>query len=152
LAAMLSLETQINRDANNLIYRAQCLAEVALNDQMQRAFSTVFATLQKADPSITTFLGLTAAHLHVNQVKILDPDVAYKNLKKATFDLLNNEQYVNDNSPAYIILSSYQNLERIAKLTRCHYLDQVFEDQFILEANDLERLSLPWRWVVRPRM
>jgi hypothetical protein len=146
---MLELEASINADAIKLIYRAQCATEVVLLDQAQRSFIQLISDLKKADPGVT-ILGIRVLDLKVNDVKIDYPDQAYISTKKAVLDALGKA--VSDKSKAYEILSAYQNLERAAVFTRCYYIDQALNTRWVEEANELERLSLPWVIVVKPTM
>jgi hypothetical protein len=147
--AMLTLEQQINQDAINLLFRAQCAVEVALMDQAQRAFAAFIGNLIKADPSVK-ILGIKVIDLGANNIQITDPDQAYISSKSAALTALNQNQ--KDNSRAYSILSVYQNLERGARFTRCAYMGQGLEWRWVKEINELELLSLPWLTVVEPKM
>ena len=144
---MSSLENQINGDASRLIYQAKCATIVALNGQLQQAIVDATANLSKSDPSIHLF-GIKLLDLEFKKVTIENPDQAYFATKQAVLTRLNSSQ--KDGSQAYEILSTYQNLERVASLTKCHYLGQSLENRFIIEANEMERLSVPWEQVVYP--
>jgi hypothetical protein len=146
---MQALEATINKDAINLIYRGQCASEVALMDQFQRAFTQLIANLTKADPGIS-ILGIRLTGVTSNPVEIEDPDKAYISTKAAVLNSL--DEKLTDGSNAYDILSAYQNLEVAARFARCHYIDQALDVLWVKEANDLERLSLPWVTVVKPTM
>lgn len=148
-AAMRSLEDQINRDAMELLYRAQCITEVALMDQARRAFAAYIGDLKEAEPSVT-ILGIRVIDLKLRQIEIEDPDKAYLTTKAVTLRKL--EKAATDDSRAYLILSAYQNLKRGARFTRCHYLDSALAIQFTREMNELELRSIPWVTVVRMRM
>lgn len=141
------LETQINKDAIEFLYRAQCLAEKGLMDQAQRAFSTFIENFIKADPKIVLF-GIKIVSASAEPIVITDPDKAYFSTKAAVIARLNKD--TSDNSLAYDMLSAYQNLERGAMFTRCHYLGQSLDVKFVREVNELERLSKPWVTVVDP--
>ena len=146
---MLALEAQINADAIKLIYRAQCATEVVLNDQLQRSFAQLISNLKKANPGVT-ILGIRVIDLDVSDIKIDYPDQAYISTRAAVLDSL--KKTVTDKSKAYDILSSYQNLERAARFTRCYYIDQSLDTRWVAEVNELERLSLPWVLAVQPAM
>src|ERR1700744_2651333 len=49
---MNQLEASINRDAVNLLYRAQCAAEVAATTTSQRLFASLISNLRKSDPRV----------------------------------------------------------------------------------------------------
>jgi hypothetical protein len=67
-------------------------------------------------------------------------------LRSVYFARLNEIKPTDD---AYQFVSTYQNLIRVAKLARCHYLDQGLAVYFDREANELERLSAPWDQFVK---
>jgi hypothetical protein len=145
---MLALEGAINADAVRLIYRAQCASRVALDD-LQRSFAGLIANLKRADLAVQV-LGVRVLDLGANNIVIDDPDQAYWSTKADALAKLERE--ISDNSKAYQILSTYQNLERAAKYAQCFYLDQALERRFVGEVNDLERLSFPWVVTVTPTM
>jgi hypothetical protein len=149
-ARMLALEGIINVDAIKLIYRAQCATEVVLRDQLQRAFAQLIANLKKADPSVKILGIIPIGEVTVNEIKIEDPDKAFYSTKDAVLESLKKE--VNENSKAWLILSAYENLEASAKFTRCYYMDQGSDRDWVSEVNEVERLSLPWVLVVKPQM
>lgn len=143
-----ALEQDIYADAIRLIYRAQCAA-VDVMDQFHRSFAQMVAEIRKANPGIN-IAGIRIANVKLNEVVIENPDQAYRSSKAAIFASLSVK--VSDNSTAYDILSAYQNLARAAKFTRCHYLDLALEKRWVEEANDMERLSMPWTTIVQPEM
>lgn len=143
--AMISVETQVYRDAINLIYRAECAVAVAVL-QFHQAFADLISNLIKADPSIK-IAGIKIVDLSANKIEIQDPDTAYWDTKTARLKVLDNK--ITDDTDAYEIFSAYQNLERASKLARCHYVDQQLGLLFVEEANALEVLSLPWNTVVK---
>ena len=147
VSAMNDLEAQVNNDANNLIYNAQCVVDVTLLNTAQQSFAGLISTLSKADPAIN-LLGIKLIDVSTNQVQIDTPDDAYRSTKQAAMKAL--EKATTDNSNAFDILSTYQNLEAAAKFTRCYYKNSSEELIFTHEVNDLERLSLPWVTVVHP--
>jgi hypothetical protein len=146
-AAMLTLEAKVDTDAVDLLYRAQCAAEVALMDQMHRAFVQFLNDLRQADPSIN-ILGIKIVTDALNPITITDPDKAYISSRDAALAAL--DKNVKDDTNAYDILSTYQNVERNAKFVRCYYIGQGLETRWVKEVNDLERLSAPWISVVEP--
>jgi hypothetical protein len=118
--------------------------------QLQRAFAEAISNIVKANPGIT-FLGVKLTGVDANPVVIDDPDQAYRNLKALRYEALAK---LKDTSDGYEIVSTYQNLERYAWFTRCHYIqnDAGSAVRFSQEINDLERLSTPWFEVVKPKM
>lgn len=147
-ANMLELERRVNADALNLLYRAQCAAQETLTEG-RRAFALMVEDVRLANPGIT-FLGLRLTGVRAESVEILDPDQAYRSVRDARLAQL--RRTVNDRSAAYEIISTYANLQRMARLTLCHYLDQSVAGLWITEINDLERRTVPWTTVVRPRL
>lgn len=143
---MLAVEQAIYVDAKKLLYEVQCKTEVLLSDQLQRSLAGIIAELNAADPSIRIF-GVTIIDLSLKKIIVDDPDKAYRSAREAKLALLSRT--INDNSDAYLIVSTYQNLERLARFTRCHYIDQHLSLTFTQEINDLARLSLPWMSFVR---
>lgn len=144
---MRELETKVNIDANNLIYNAQCAVDVTLLSTAQKSFAGLITNLNKADPAIRIF-GLNVIDLHTNNIDITDPDTAYRSARTLAVD--NLEKNITDRSRAYDILSTYQNLEKIAQYNRCYYRNQNSEYLWTEQVNDLERLSAPWVTVIEP--
>jgi hypothetical protein len=95
-------------------------------------------------------LGLSG-DLKVTPIKIDNPDVAYRILKKETFDLLKDKKAGGtlspDSDPSQIFWA-YQDLILVARGFQCRYLDQQGELPFIQEVNRLELSSWPWIKVV----
>lgn len=151
LSSMRAIEADVNRHAIDLIYRAQCATEVALMVQFQRAFVETISNIIKADPGIK-ILGIKVIGGAVNNVELVDPDKAYWDLKRIRLSALNDD--LKETSDAYDILSTYQNLERYAWFTRCHYVqpNAGLATRFTQEINDLEIVSAPWLKIVKPTM
>jgi hypothetical protein len=145
ISQMETLEDSINDDAISLVYRGQCVAEVAMLDQAQRGFAAAIDNLIKTDPGIR-ILGITIITFHAKHVQIDDPDKAYISARDNVMSKL--RETTNDSTDAYEILSAYQNLERAARFARCHYIDQDIGKKYTKEINELERLSDPWVSVV----
>lgn len=135
-----SLEAQVNRDAINLLYRGQCIAQVAVTQQLSDAIKTAVDSFNQANPGIT-ILGVKVIGWKADPVKFKDPDVAYRELRSIYFKQLNKIKATDD---SYEFVSTYQNLIRVARLARCHYVDQSLALYFDREVNELERLSAPW--------
>jgi hypothetical protein len=148
VAAMNQLENQVNKDAIDLLYRTRCLAEIALMDQAQRSFAMFISNLIRANPGVK-ILGINVVNISVEPVTITDPDIAYISTKSAVLEKLKD---IKEDTPAYSILSAYQNLERGAISARCIYLGQGLDVRWVKEVNELERLSAPWITVVEPSM
>ena len=142
---MAALEVQINKDAVSLIYRTQCFTEVALLDQARRAFEKILEDISLSEPGIEIF-GYKFVKYSSKKVIIENPDVAYNEAKKVILEKL--AKSVTNQSNAYEILSTYQNLERSARFVRCHYIDQALAVKYTREINELEVLSAPWVGVV----
>lgn len=148
-ADMTRLEQKVNADANNTIYNVQCVAETSLNDSLQRAASQLLEQV-RASHWVVRLLGFNIIDFGPTvKVSISDPDQAYWSLKTTVLGELARTQ--SDSSPAYDIISAYQNLERMAKLTTCYYkqfTNQEFVGRFISEANNMEVMTLQWTSVV----
>jgi hypothetical protein len=144
-----ALEKQIDTDALNLIYRAQCAAEQVLMGQMQQSFAQFIKEVKEANPGYTIF-GIRFGGIQLNEITVTNPDDAYITAKAAVFAKLDHD--LKDNSKAYAILSTYSNLATQATYTRCFYVDQPAETKWIKEKNDLARISLPWTTIVDPQM
>jgi hypothetical protein len=86
-AKLANLEDQIDNDAKQLIYRAECAAVVALNDQFQHAIVEATQNIGKASPTITIF-GIPIIKFRTSKVTIDNPDQAYKDTKKRLMPLL----------------------------------------------------------------
>ena len=125
---MHDLEDKINQDAINLIYRAQCATQTVMMVQMQQSFAQFIKNVRDADPGIR-ILGITLVRFHVNEIRVANPDDAYITAKAAVLAKLDKD--VKDNTSAYNILSTYENLSRQAGYTRCYYIDQVSEIKWI---------------------
>jgi hypothetical protein len=146
--SMLALEQRVNADALNLIYRARC----ALQDTMiegRRAFALTLHDVIRANPGITIG-GIRLTNLVANPVEISDPDQAYQGIRDARMSYLRSRS-INDQTKAYEIVSVYANLERMARLTLCSYLDQNVSSIWLREINEMGRLAAPWTVVVALR-
>jgi hypothetical protein len=139
--SMLQIENQVNADAINLLYRASCAAHTLLMGDLQQSFAGIIKTLKKANPELYIG-GIKILNSKIMDVEIEDPDKAYISTRDAALQHL--DKSIENNSSAYEILSTYQNLIHIAKLTRCYYIDQSLATKFDQEVNKLEILSLPW--------
>jgi polyhydroxyalkanoate synthesis regulator phasin len=148
LTELSELENKVNNDAVNLLYRGQCLAEVAATDQAQRAYLELIKNIRKSGFGLQ-ILGIKVVDVVLQDVEITDPDLAWRSTRDALFKKLNSQ--INDSSDAYEILSGYQNLERGARFTRCHYQDQVLAIRMTREINQLEIISGPWVNIVEPQ-
>lgn len=146
ISQMNQLERQINDDAVNIIYRGQCVIEVGTMDQIQRMYADFIANLRESEPGISIF-GIKIISISAKKVDVTDPDKAFFSLKEAVLKRLRSD--IKDDTSAYDILSAYQNLARLARLTRCHYIDLPLAAVMTREVNDLNRLSLPWTQVVQ---
>ena len=140
IVQMARLETQINADAIRLIYRAQCLA-VNVDAEIQKTVVDLVDKLIKANFR-GVIAGIPVGSLKASPIVLQQPDVVYRDARRAALDTL--DRSVTDETPAYEIYWTYQNLEVMAKLTMCRYLDQAGAEAFTKEANDFERLSRPW--------
>lgn len=142
---MQELEQRVNLDAINLLYRAQCSVQDTLVNG-RRAFADVLGDIRRADPGIKVF-GIRIINLSTNEVEVSDPDKAYWNLRDARIAELRKS--LTAKSRAYEILSVYANLQRMARLTLCSYLDQPsFGQIMVREINENERHMSPWATVV----
>jgi hypothetical protein len=77
---VLAIEKQVNGDAINLIYRAECAAPIAVL-QFRQGFSDLVSDLIKTNPALKV-AGLNIVDLSLNKIEITDPDKAYWDLKK----------------------------------------------------------------------
>jgi hypothetical protein len=145
--AMSDLEKQVDADANQLIYNNKCAVDETLMSTSQKAFAGLVTTLKKTNPSLN-ILGVKIVDLSTNDVQITDPDKAYISTKDAVMTKLRSD--VSDKSKAYDILSAYQNLAKSATYNRCYYKDQIDNTIWAEEANEQERLSIPWVTIVEP--
>lgn len=143
------LEAAIYQDAMRLLHEAECVPETVLNDQLPRSFATLLNQFQRAEPGVRLF-GVRIISAGTNEVTVEDPDKAYLSAETKAFEIL--RKTVTDKTPAYQIVSTYENLARAARLTRCHYRDQHLALRFTEKINELQRQSLPWFEQVRPAM
>lgn len=141
------LEKQINRDAIDLIYRAQCLS-ANVNDQLQNAMSRAIQQIEKSNPNVS-LIGIPIVRFNVESDGLPSPDKVYTETKRAMIAELDT---LNDKSPADKIYWTYQNLENLARWTRCRYLDQDAAVAFTSEMDEMERLSIPWRQTVNVKL
>ena len=142
---MQELEQKVNLDAIDLLYRAQCSAQDTLVNGRQ-SFANVLGDLRRANFSFK-ILGFIVVNTTTNEIAISDPDKAYWSLRDARISALHKT--LTPNSHAYEIVSMYANLQRMARLTLCSYLDQPAFRQIIMrEINENERHAAPWATVV----
>ena len=146
LTGVAEIEKQVNKDAISFVVRMNCLSGNALNDQLQRGVVQVMEIIRESNPTFE-ILGKNVGEFRVGKVVIENPNEVYDIAKKALFVHL--AATVREDTSGYVILSAYQNLERLAKDTRCRYLDQAFEQRYVDEVADLEISSLPWTTVVK---
>ena len=147
---MLSLEAQVNTDAINLIYTAKCAVDITLKTTAEQALAALLNDLSKAKPSIR-FLGVTFIDLRTKRLTIDNPNQAYVSAKKEAMDALDKE--VTDSSPAKDIMFTYSNLQAAARYALCYYTlngGGAGRAVWLTEANEMERLLLPWTMAVRP--
>lgn len=141
LTRVSAIEAQTNLDAINLIYRAQCLAQGVVDQQIPKAIQEALDRLNQSEPGIS-FLGIKILKFKAKSVPLDDPDIAYRTLRAGYFERLDA---LKPDADPYWIVSAYGNLERLARLARCNYIDQPANVlYFDREINDLERLSRPW--------
>lgn len=102
--------------------------------------------LDAARPGIKT-LGLKIISLSADEsrIEIENPEQAYHALQKM---MLARLEKLTEQSPAYAILSTFQELARQGRLVRCHYLDSPMAIQLSREIDSYDRASLPWIDVV----
>lgn len=148
LIKMASIERQAHQDAMDLIYRAQCLNESALMDQLQRSLAQLIENIIASNPGVE-ILGIRVVDVEFERIKIVDPDKAYLSTKRYYLDRL---QEITPSDNAYEFLSTYQNIARFARFTRCHYIETSLAAIFVEEVAEFERLSKPWLQVVRPEI
>lgn len=139
------LEQQIYKDAVKLIWRAQCAAEVTLTDSLQRGLADAINSIRRADPSFK-ILGVPIGRAEVKPVDVPDPDLAYRAIKRKYLERLNKVDEFDD---PYVFISTYSNLARLARQTRCHYLGQSAGDLFVRDFFEFERLAAPWKDIVQ---
>lgn len=140
-----ALEERIYQDAIDIVYRVQCASEVFATDSLKRALADAVNTLRAADPNFT-FFGLRVAGTEIEPIDIPDPDIAYRAVKQQRQARLANLTATDD---AYIIVSTYLNLARLARLTQCHYIDQNQSIIFVRDYLEFERLNKPWTEILR---
>ena len=143
-----NLEQQVNSDAINLIYNIQCTTDVILNGQLQQSFASLLNKFGDAQLSLHIF-GIKVADLQSKKVSVQNPDQAYWSVKSQIMAAL--EAKTTDNSLAYEITSTYDDLALTAEQTACFYRHQPDkESEFISEINNLKIMSLEWKSVVLP--
>ncbi len=152
--AILKLEQQIYRDANRLLYAAQCALEVAVTEQLNNGMAEAVTALRKSSPGIYLFNLIPIATFSANDIQKADPDKLYIELKLHRLQALDK---IKADDPAYEFVSTYQNIARMAYYARCHYLrvgsaDSPLAMRFTEEMNELDRLSHPWSAVLSPAM
>jgi hypothetical protein len=87
LSTMQDIERHTYEDAVRLLYRAQCVAEVVLIDEMQRGLGEMIGNIIKANPGVK-ILGIRIVDVFLTKVKITDPDLAYSSTKAHYLSLL----------------------------------------------------------------
>jgi len=110
---------------------------------MQQAIVTAVATLKAADPSIR-ILGYKAIDFNAKTVVVTDPDLLYVSLKSGYQKRL---KALGEKDPAYTIISTYANIERVAENASCAYSDPTIKAMFLKEEFTYQMLAMPWRSV-----
>ena len=147
---MISLEAQVNTDAISLIYTAKCAVDVTLKTTAEQALAALLNDVNRAKPSIR-FLGVTIVDFGTKRLTIDNPNQAYVSARKEALDALDKE--VSDTSPAKNIMFTYSNLQVAARYALCYYTlngGGAGRAVWLAEANEMERLLLPWTIAVRP--
>lgn len=133
------LESRTALDVVNSIYAARCVPEVAI-DQLNRAVASIVSELRRANPGVK-FLGIRWGGLDFSQVKVDDPDQVYRSIKAIYLKRLDG---LDENSDPYTIVSVYENLARLARLTLCNYHELYLQAEFLDEAVEFDRKARPW--------
>ena len=118
-----ALEKKTADDANNLVWNAKCAVVSVLRKNLQESLSKSLEELSDARPTIT-LLGPPIVRYVSKQVDIDDPSNLYYAAKTT---LLNNVapgklEDPSANASAYDVYNAYQNIELMAKETRCFLL------------------------------
>src|ERR1700733_344063 len=137
---ILRLENQMYLDAESLLNKLQCVAQNIATVQIQELVGNAVAELKAADPSIT-FLGIKIINLRLKQVQITDPDQAYASVRDAYLKRLNSVQ---PTDPAYAVVSTFANIERLAEEASCAYTDPTVAAAFLREEFNYRRLAGAW--------
>lgn len=145
---MRALEEKATKDAIDLVYREECVSEVATQDQVERGLSKIIGEIISSRPGVKIF-GIRVINFSLNEVEITQPDQAYRSTKKALLDRI---AAIKDQDDASEILSAYQNIARFAGFTKCYYLGLGLDEQYADEQLKYEKLSSPWLHVVGPRL
>ena len=140
IADLHALEVDIMSDIDRIYYRTECL-ELKTSENLQRGLIDTIGSLAATHPTVKVF-GWTLFSIEFRQVVLQQPNNVYFQTRDAIMaDLAKN---VSDSSPARLITSTYANLQRFAKATRCFYLDQAEEVTFLREESRLEVLQQSW--------
>jgi hypothetical protein len=137
---MATLEQTIYLDAQELLNKAQCVAQNITTIDVQQAIVNAVASLQASDPTVT-ILGIKALNLQLKTVQIIDPDQAYISIRDAYNKKL---AALGPSDSAYTIISTYANIERVALDASCAYTDPTLLAVFHKEEFNYSRLSQPW--------
>jgi Holliday junction resolvasome RuvABC endonuclease subunit len=142
-ATIASLEHTIYLDVEAILDKVHCLAENLATVQLQEAIVTAVTTLKAADPSIK-IMGIKAINPNLKTVEVIDPDQMYLSLKSGYQKRL---KALGEKDPAYTILSTYANIERVAENASCAYHDPTIKAMFLKEEFTYQMLAKPWSTV-----
>lgn len=142
------LEEKVYQDAVDLIWRAQCAAEVTLTDTVQRSLAEAINAILRTDPQFEVF-GMRIVNAKIDPVQVVDPDIAYRAIKRQYLRRLDR---MGDQTDAYFIVSTYSNIARLARITQCHYLGTNLQKKFIEDFFEYERRVIPWNTVVSVKL
>jgi Holliday junction resolvasome RuvABC endonuclease subunit len=137
---IVGLENQIYLDAQSLLSKLQCVAQNMATVQIQELIANAVAELRAADPGVT-FLGIRIINLSLKQIQITDPDQAYTSVRDAYLKRMN---LLSSTDPAYAIVSTYANIERLAEEASCAYRDPTVAAAFLREEFNYRRLAGAW--------
>ena len=131
-ADMQTLNKQIFADAAKLLFEAECAAVRTANGTFQDAIVNGLSNIAKAQPRIKIF-GIPIVEYSSKQTILPEPNAFYFATKSESISKLRASLESNEQTNAYDIILTYSFLERLAKNTKCYYLNSVEKRRFAHE-------------------
>jgi hypothetical protein len=148
VADITAFEKTLYNDTSDLIRKISCVGTNLVQNDLREAVATAVNTLADSNPAL--YVGpFKIVDLQAKKVQIDDPSKIYYDTRDVlTADLTKSVEttvLAGKPMPVYVIVDTYQNIERLANKAICGYPNQPFKEaEFRMEANKMELLSIPW--------
>ena len=140
----LALERQIYTDFRDLIFQIECAGDRVLLSTLQQSLANAINLIRRSSPKLR-IMGITIAEGVVEPVDVVNPDLAYSSVKRARLKSILGSGAMTAEDDPYVFVSAYANIARLARQSRCHYVDAPdVAALFTGEIREMNRLIRPW--------